>query len=114
MDEGVRRHLEAAEIDVADALSRFLGNEVLLIKFLRRFPQDPNMDNLRCAMAAGEVTAAFKAAHTLKGVAGNLSMTALFHCVSPLVEDLRAGNLAAAREKLPAVEAAYAAVIAAL
>lgn len=110
MDKEVRRRLEAAGIDVDDALSRFLDNEALMTKYLCRFPQDPNMDALRRAIAAGDGSAGFEAAHTLKGVAGNLSLVTLFHQISPLVEDLRAGNLAAAAEKLPAVEAAYAAV----
>lgn len=114
MDETVRRSLEAAGIDAADALDRFLGNEELLRKFLRRFPQDGNMDRLRQALAAGDAEAAFTAAHTLKGVAGNLSLRTLYDRLCPAVEALRTGDLNTAAAAMPSLEAAYQQVLHAL
>ena len=111
MDGTKRAKLEEAGIDVREALGRFMDNEGLMMKFLLRFPQDENFSKLRQAMEAGDTGQAFEAAHTLKGVTGNLSMTELYRQVGALVEELRGGNLEGAREKMPALEAQYARVV---
>ena len=114
MDERKKQQLEAAGIDVADALARFMDNEALMLKFLLRFPQDQNFALLKQAMDSGNVNQAFEAAHTLKGVTGNLAMTQLFQQVSLLVEDLRNQNLSAAQAQIPELEAQYSRILAAL
>ena len=114
MDGMKRALLEQAGVDVDEALGRFMGSEGLMMKFLLRFPQDENFARLCQAMEAGDAGQAFEAAHTLKGVAGNLSITGLFRQAGALVEDLRGGDLEGAREKLPALEAQYAQVTQAL
>ena len=114
MDEMKRKLLLEAGIDVDEALGRFLGNEALMMKFLLRFPEDQNFSRLRQSVAQGDAAGAFEAAHTLKGVVGNLSMTGLFRQVSALVEDLRQGDFPAAAARMPALQAQYDAVIAAL
>ena len=105
-DENKRRLMEAG-IDVDDALARLMQNEGLFLRLLRAFLQDGNFAQLQEALAKGDVSGAFTAAHTLKGVAGNLSMKDLFARVSEVVECLRGGDLAAAAGKMPAVEEAY-------
>lgn len=107
MDETRRQLLLDAGIDVDEALDRFLGNEGLLVKFLLRFSEDKNFARLKQAMDQQDAVEAFEAAHTLKGVTGNLSMEEIFRQVSTLVEDLRAGDLATAADKMPALEDAY-------
>lgn len=114
MDEAVRISLERAGIDVQEALDRFMGNEGLMIRFLARYPQDPNFSALRQAVSAGDAAQAFTAAHTLKGVVGNLSIHSLFYPVSAMVEDLRRGDLAAASQQMAALEAQYLQVTSAL
>ena len=114
MDENKKQRLEEAGIDVADALTRFMDNEALMLKFLLRFPEDKNFPLLKQAMDSGDAAQAFEAAHTLKGVAGNLAMTELFQQVSLLTEDLREQDLSAARARMPALEACYARIIAVL
>ena len=91
MEEAAKRRLEAAGIDVDDALGRFLQNEALMMKFLGRFPADTSFPGCREAMARGDAAQAFEAAHTLKGVAGNLSLKRLYEALTPMVEELRAG-----------------------
>ena len=71
MEEAAKRRLEAAGIDVDDALGRFLQNEALMMKFLGRFPADTSFSRLQEAMERGDAAQAFEAAHTLKGVAGS-------------------------------------------
>lgn len=114
MDEMKRKLLLEAGIDVDEALGRFLGNEALMMKFLLQFPEDQNFSRLRQSVAQGDAAGAFEAAHTLKGVAGNLSMGTLFRQISAQVEDLRAGNVAAAADKMPALEETYSRTLAAL
>lgn len=114
MDNNTRQLLEQAGIDVAEALERFMGSEALLLKFLRRFPEDENFRLLRQAIVSQDLPRAFEAAHTLKGVAGNLSMKVFYQQVSQLVEHLRAGHLAAAAAEMAEVEAQYTKITAAL
>lgn len=96
-----------AGIDVDGALERFMGSETLLVRFLGKFPADPNFSALETAVAAGDCDAAFTAAHTLKGVCGNLSMTSLFELVSRQTELLRSGDLAGAAAMMPALTTQY-------
>ena len=59
--------------------------------------------------------AAFTAAHTLKGVAGNLSLDALFgRYLHGVVESLRRRDLSAAREQMLPLQHAYGQVLDAL
>lgn len=107
MDEARKRVLQRAGIDVEDALGRFMGNEELMMQFLLKFPQDPNFPQLKEAMAHGDADRAFAAAHTLKGVTGNLSMKALSQQVGLLVEDLRGGDFTGASGKMGQLEELY-------
>ena len=107
MERQVRQQLEAIGVQVDEALYRFMDNEGLLLKFLLRFPQDENFGALKQAMDRGEVNAAYQAAHTLKGVAGNLAIEPLFQAASAVVEELRAEQLQKAAERMPALEEVY-------
>lgn len=114
MDHETKLRLSAAGVNVDSALARFMNNASLMEKFLRRFPTDPNYENLCRALKQGDVEAAFTAAHTLKGVSGNLSLERLFAATCDVVEALRAKDLAAAQAHLPALQNAYDDVLAAL
>lgn len=71
-----------------DAKQRLM-NDKLISKFLLRFIDDPTMSQLLDAVKIGDRKASFSAAHTLKGVAGNLGLTALVKSASALTEQLR-------------------------
>ena len=114
METSKLQQLQQAGIDTQEALGRFMGNEALMLKFLLRFPQDPNHAKLLQAMEAGDASAAYAAAHTLKGVAGSLSIKPLFDQASAITEDLRSGHLTAAAEKLPALIQTYQSVLQAI
>ena len=109
-----RRLLEAAGVDAEEALGRFMDNEGLMMMFLLRFPADESFARLCRAMEQEDAAAAFEAAHTLKGVAGNLSIRPLFRQAGALTEDLRGGDLESAACKLPELKACHAQVIAAM
>lgn len=104
MDAARKARLQAGGIEVDSALERMMGSEALLERFLTKFLADPNYDRLCRAVADRDEAAALTAAHTLKGVCGNLSMTRLEALVSQMVELLRGeGELAAAQALLPEV-----------
>lgn len=89
MNSEVKEALVSAEINVDEALRRMLGNEGLLLKFLGKFCEDESYNKLVAAMESGDRKEAFIAAHTLKGLAGNLGLTGLMNAVVPVVEALR-------------------------
>lgn len=74
--------------DYNDAVSRMM-NDSLIEKFVLKFPNDKTMDQLKEAVAANNTEDTFRAAHTLKGIAGNLSFTGLESAASKLTEQLR-------------------------
>ncbi|MCR4856513.1 MAG: Hpt domain-containing protein [Erysipelotrichaceae bacterium] len=51
---------------------------------------EASFDDLSRALEADDLDGAFKAAHALKGVSGNLSLTPLYEKVSEITELLRA------------------------
>jgi len=97
-----------AGIDYDEGVARFVGRADMYEKFLAQFPEDPGFSALDEAMGSGDVSAAFQAAHSLKGVSGNLSVNNLYHSLIPFVNALRgAGDLPLAKTLYPPVEEAY-------
>lgn len=78
--------------DYKTTMARFMGNEALYLKILDKLFQDPNLKKLGDALSRMDMTEAFEAAHTLKGVAGNLGLTPLYEAVCVMVEQLRSGQ----------------------
>ena len=114
MNEARRQTLEAGGVDVDQALERMMGSEALLERLLGKFLEDRNFPALRAALAAGDGAAATAAAHALKGVCGNLSMTALFALFTAQVDALRRGDLAEADRLMEDIAPALDAVTAAI
>lgn len=106
--------LDAAGLDTADALSRLMGSEALLGRLLGTFLADENMDRLEAAAAADDASAGLEAAHALKGVSGNLSMTKLYELTARQCELIRADDWSAARVLVPEVRAVYDRLVAAI
>ncbi|MDO4271044.1 MAG: Hpt domain-containing protein [Eubacteriales bacterium] len=84
--------LRAAGVDVQTALNRFCGNDSLYAKYLKKFFDDPNYREAGAALAASDWEEMLHAAHTLKGVAGNLGLDRLFETSGRIVAALRAGE----------------------
>ena len=59
-----------------DASAR-LQNDAFIGRFLRMLPRDDNMARLTAAVDSGSAEEAFRAVHTLKGIALNLSLVRL-------------------------------------
>lgn len=114
MEDNIKKLLESAGIAPETGIERFMGNESMYRKFACRFMDDGNYAALLEAMEAGDAKAAFTAAHTLKGVCGNLSFDRLYTQIQQMVDSLRNGNLDEARLQLPGLTSAYEMAVKAL
>lgn len=74
--------------DYADVLSRLRTDE-RIARFLVKILDDNSFELLESALAAGNTQEAFRAAHTIKGICLNLSLSRLFRSASALTEALR-------------------------
>ena len=72
-----------------EGLQRCLNNEAFYFKMISRFLGDKTFDKLKANIEEGNLEEAFKAAHALKGVLGNLSLTPLYDVIFEMTELLR-------------------------
>lgn len=107
MTEEIREKLLSAGIETETAIERFMGNEALYLKFLLRFENDESYSRLCDAMERGDCQDAFVAAHTLKGVCGNLSINRMENILREQVEYLRGGKLDKAQKMMEGLTAEY-------
>jgi HPt (histidine-containing phosphotransfer) domain-containing protein len=107
MDETLRLALVEAGVNVDTAMERFMNNTALLERFLRKFYTDQNYPKLKEALGNNDTQEAFSAAHTLKGVSGNLSLDTMYEVVSEITELLRAEDIEGAKEFFPRVTEIY-------
>ena len=84
----IRAAYERIGADFDDAASRF-GSPALVERFAGMFVQDKSFDELEKALAAHDAKTAFRAVHTLKGVALNLSLSNLAAPTIAVTEALR-------------------------
>ena len=75
--------------NTAEGLARCFGNEALYLKLVATIPGEGNFDKLKNAIGDRDFENAFLAAHALKGVLGNLSLTPLYMKVVDITELLR-------------------------
>lgn len=75
---GFKEIFEAYGGDYGITMARFINNEEMYMKFLDKFFEDDSISRLHTALEGNDLKGAFEAAHTLKGVAGNMGLTPLF------------------------------------
>ncbi len=102
----------APALDVRAALGRLGGNERLLLNVAAEFARDyaDAADALERLVAAGDLAEARRLAHTLKGVAGNLSADALA-AVARDMEVVLAGGQSPPPGRVAAFRSALAAAV---
>ena len=100
-----------AQIDgnYEDTLHR-LPSEALVHRFVLKYPADPSVAQLRDSVSAADWETAFRAAHTLKGVAQNLGFERLYQVSAVLTEAMRGNKPLEDRSLLDAVEQQDAAI----
>lgn len=81
--------LRAFGADPEEGVSRCMGNEGFYLRMVRLGYADANFEALSAAVERNDLDAAFEAAHALKGVLANLSLTSVCEPVSALTEQLR-------------------------
>ena len=84
-----REIFEVYGADYNSTMARFMGNEAMYLKFLDMLFKDDNLEKLGTALEQQDYEAAFAAAHTLKGVVGNMGLTPHFNAFCAIVEPLR-------------------------
>ena len=104
---------QAMGADYEEVFGR-LRSERLITKFVLKFPSDPSFSQLQSTLEEKNVEEAFRAAHTLKGVAQNLGFTPLYEATATLTEVLRAGNLPEDDNMMNAVAKEYERTVAAI
>jgi HPt (histidine-containing phosphotransfer) domain-containing protein len=114
MDAGFKAELIEWGVDWDEILDRFMGNEDLIARFMFKFLNDQSMNDLTKYLAEGNVSEAFKAVHTLKGVGANLGLKGFLTPVCELTEILRAGSMNGYKEKYDLIKPKYDSLIAIL
>lgn len=101
-------------IDYPDAMERMGGNAALYKKLALKYLDNSCMADLQAAMEVADYDRAYKAAHTLKGASGNLSLKDLFEASASESSALFQGEYEAAAKILPDVRAAHDKAVAGL
>lgn len=111
MDEILKKQLQDGGIDTNEIMERMMGSEALMKKLLKKFLSDTNFSTLEKALSENDVEEAFRAAHTLKGVAGTLALTGMHSIAAEITELLRNDSILQAKNKFPELADAYDSVI---
>lgn len=80
---------EEYNFDVKGTLNRFMNNEALYLKFLKKFLEDNNYQLLAENYNTNNFEEMFRTVHTIKGVSGNLGLTDLYNKSSEMTNLLR-------------------------
>ena len=80
-------------INIGDAMARLNNNKKLYMRLLKTFNGDDMLDDLLDKIQSGDVAAAEASAHTLKGVAANLSLADLRANAEAIDVQLKAGDI---------------------
>ena len=75
--------------DVDSGMARCMNNEAFYLKLVARSVGDATFEKLRTSIDENKLDEAFEAAHSLKGVLGNLSLTPIYDPVVEITELLR-------------------------
>jgi len=81
----------AVYVDFNDGLKRVMNNTKIYVKLLTKFRNDTKLDDLDAAIAAGDMEKARNAAHSIKGLAANLSLAELYKQSLALETQIKAG-----------------------
>ena len=97
-----------------DDTLRRIPSEALVRKFVLKYPNDPSFGQLKDALATQDWETAFRASHTLKGVAQNLGMDRLYKTAATLCDAVRGPKPLEDASLWPPVVAAHEEVLAAI
>ena len=112
---GAHTHFEVRDSSLKKILNPadYLGipSAAMIRKFVGKYPQDPTYTQLCSAVEAGDWEAAFRASHTMKGLAQNLNFDRLYRVSLALTEALRGREPLTDYSLLDAVSAEHTTLI---
>ena len=79
-------------IDLKKSIDRFAGSRMLYEKYLKKFLEDPSMEEMEAAIVTKDFAKIEQAAHTIKGVCANLGITSLAGFCNDIVQCIRNNN----------------------
>ena len=82
--------LKAYGANTEEGLTRCMNTEGFSLRLVKMIPGDASFQKLYDAIDKDDLTAAFDAAHAIKGSTGNLALTPILAPVSEITELLRA------------------------
>lgn len=107
MTDNLAAKLAPYGIDYDDAMDRMGDNLELFQKLAFKYLTNTNYVDLVAAMEVKDYDAAYNAAHTLKGVSGNLSLNKLYKVAAAVSDALFQGEYQAAESMMPDLKAAH-------
>ena len=81
--------LKSFGCNVSEGLQRCMNNEAFYLGLVDKFLKSLDLSTLHEALIKKDLDTAFKEAHSLKGVTGNLSLTPIYEALVEMVELLR-------------------------
>ena len=87
------QRLEDADVDVSDAVKRFMGNEELYLKFIRKLPESLKLDKLEASLQSEKERDFYHYMHDLKGLAGNLGLLQIYDPANAALVEYRSSGL---------------------
>lgn len=84
--------LENSGVNVSQALDRFMGNEELFLSFMGKLPEKLKFEEIIQALDTGDEETFYMLVHSLKGMAGNLSVEPIFDCAQAILVEFRASG----------------------
>lgn len=99
--------LSASGVDVSGTMDRFMNNEDLYKRILKKFLSDTSFADATKAKEEGRDEDAQMYIHTLKGVSANLGLTPIFSITDEMMQHFRDDNLEAAYGLFDSLKEAY-------
>lgn len=90
----INQVLDELGIDKARIQRTFSGNTKLFERFLKKFIDDKTYSSLCAAVENGDVHEIEVAAHTLKGITGNLGLDKIFNFSTDIMQSAKDGDMA--------------------
>lgn len=87
-----KTELESLGVNITETMQRFMNNEDLYLRILRKFPADTSFASAVQAKDAGDDENAEMHIHTLKGVSSNLGLTPITEITAEMMQEFRKGQ----------------------
>lgn len=85
--------LRQAGVDTDGAINRFMGNDALFLKFMRKLPDTLKLSEMKQALEDGNGEDFYSYVHDLKGVAGNLGLSDIYDAAQAALVEYRSTEL---------------------